>query len=73
MPDSTPKATPGHHGAWPNDQGVWLMCFTAAIHGHLAGLEKTTTEVPPESIADRCAKIADAALAEERKRRPTSE
>ena len=49
------------------------MCFTAAIHGQLAGREKANNEVPPETIADRCAKIADAALAEERKRRLASE
>lgn len=69
MSDSTPKAPPIHHG-WPNDHAVWLMFFTSAISGQLAGREKTAKEVLPKTVVDRCAKIADAALAEEKKRRP---
>jgi hypothetical protein len=47
------------------------MCFTTAINGHVAGRgQAVKKEVPPKTIAERCAKIADAALKEERKRRP---
>jgi|RhiMetdeSRZDD1v2_1073273.scaffolds.fasta_scaffold04904_14 hypothetical protein len=47
------------------DHEVWLRCFTAALGG-LIGEHQVHTS---EDVAEICAKIADAALKEERKRR----
>jgi len=51
------------------DHEVWLKCFVATLSG---GTTATGAEnrVGPEHIASMCAAIADAALAEGRKRRP---
>lgn len=50
-----------------NDHGVWLRCFTAAIEGAAqVGRE-------PAEFVNWCVTIADAALAEERRRRPSED
>lgn len=49
------------------DHEVWLKCFVAT----LSGATRTVTESRgPEDVASICAAIADAALKEERQRRP---
>jgi hypothetical protein len=51
------------------DHEVWLKCFVATLSGATTALGAENT-AGPEHIASLCAAIADAALAEERKRRP---
>ena len=51
------------------DHEVWLRCFVATLPGATTALGAENT-VRPEHIASVCAAIADAALQEERKRRP---
>lgn len=51
------------------DHEVWLKCFVATLPGATTALGAENT-VRPEHIATVCAAIADAALEEERKRRP---
>jgi hypothetical protein len=51
------------------DHEVWLKCFVATLSG---AIRTVTTEggVAPEEVTSICAAIADAALAQERQRRP---
>ena len=51
------------------DHEVWLKCFVSTLSD---ATKAVTVEsgIGPEDIASMCAAIADAALAEERKRRP---
>jgi len=51
------------------DHEVWLKCFVATLPGATTALDAENT-FRPDHIAWMCAAIADAALAEERKRRP---
>jgi hypothetical protein len=51
------------------DHEVWLQCFVATLPGATTALGAENS-VGPEHIASMCAAIADASLAEERKRRP---
>jgi len=51
------------------DHEVWLKCFVATLSGATTALG-AENRVGPEHITTMCAAIADAALAEERKRRP---
>jgi hypothetical protein len=48
-----------------SDHEVWLRCFTAALAGPTGGHQVHTAE----DVAEMCARIADAALREEHKRR----
>lgn len=52
-----------------NDHEVWMQCFTAAISAVL-GAREATDESDLESLVKYCGHIADAALEEERTRRP---
>ena len=51
------------------DHEVWLKCFVATLSG---AARPATTESGdgPEDIASICAAIADAAVKQERRRRP---
>jgi len=51
------------------DHEVWLKCFVATLSGATMALG-TENRVGPEHSVSMCAAIADAALVEERKRRP---
>ena len=51
------------------DHEVWLKCFVATLSGTTKNIA-TESGVGPEAIATMCAAIADAALNEERQRRP---
>ena len=51
------------------DHQVWLNCFVSTLSGATTALGSANS-VGPEHISSMCAAIADAALAEERKRRP---
>jgi hypothetical protein len=53
-----------------NDHEVWTRFFTAAISTRATGDEMRT--VGEGAVAAACARLADAALDEERKRRPES-
>ena len=52
-----------------NDHEVWMQCFTAAISAVL-GAREAADESDLESLVKYCGHIADAALDEERTRRP---
>jgi hypothetical protein len=52
-----------------NDHEVWMRCFTAAIAAVL-GAREAADDSDLESIVKYCGHIADAALDEERTRRP---
>ena len=51
------------------DHEVWLKCFVATLSG-ATGTTTTGSDVRPEDVASICAAIADAAVKEERQRRP---
>lgn len=51
------------------DHEVWLKCFVATLSGATRTVA-TEDAVGPEHIASICAAIADAAVQEERRRRP---
>lgn len=51
------------------DHEVWLKCFVATLPGATMALGAENS-VGPEHIVSMCAAIADAALEQERKRRP---
>ena len=49
------------------DHEVWVKCFVATLSGAAGAVVESGG---PDDVASMCAAIADAALAEERKRRP---
>jgi hypothetical protein len=51
------------------DHEVWLKCFVATLSGATRTVD-TESRVGPEDIVSICAAIADAAVKEERRRRP---
>jgi len=50
------------------ERAIWMQCFTAAITGVLAS-RTHSTKGEPGKLVSWCAKIADAAAAEEGRRR----
>jgi hypothetical protein len=52
----------------PEDEELWVRCFTAA----LAGMAARGGQPQPEEIARVCGEIADGALSEIRRRRESS-
>ena len=50
------------------ERAIWMQCFTAAITGVLAS-RTHSTRGEPGKLVSWCAKIADAAAAEEGRRR----